>query len=102
MDKILASFDPLLFLLTFVGAIALHVFCKCQKVEHVSILQSVNVKINQQTAALIMVLDMALTSLLGAVVVYYLTAPTTNPQAITAGLSFTGIISTIRKNPNGT
>ena len=91
------SIDPLLFGLTFVGALVLYVVCRCQDIKHISVFTAINHRIDDTSSAAKVIGDMVVTSFIGAILTYYLTAPGTNPQAITAGLSFTGVISIIRK-----
>jgi hypothetical protein len=76
---------------TFLGAFTLYVVNRSQKQQPISILSAINVALNRPWKIL---LDMLLSSLLGSVVIYLLTGPTTVPQGIVAGLGMTGILAT--------
>ena len=86
-----------LFCLCFVGTAALYMVCKCSGTNQVTLLKAWNVKIDKTTPLAVVAVDMIITSLLGAVIMYFLVGPTTNAQAVTAGFGFTGAMNAIKK-----
>jgi hypothetical protein len=81
---------PLLFGYAFIGAFTLYILNRLQKRQPFSILSALNWEMNTPE---IIVIDLVLSSLLGAFVVIPLVNPNTVPQALIAGLGFTGILS---------
>ena len=85
--------DWILFLLTYVGALALYLFARCRGFAPFSVCFAVNIGVGKKASPRVIIIDALLTSLIGSIIAFAVTAPSTNPQAITAGLSFTGIIN---------
>lgn len=90
-----------LFGLTFAGCGALYMLCKCKGSNQVTFLKTCNVRIDERTHGVVIVIDLTLTSLIGAVLMYFLVGPATNAQAITAGLGFTGTLNALKKEDDG-
>ena len=79
---------------TSLGAFTLYVLNRLQKKQPFSLFSALNVDVLGESATpMIIFCDMILSSILGAVVVIPLTAPSSVPQAIIAGLGMTGILA---------
>jgi archaellum biogenesis protein FlaJ (TadC family) len=84
-----------LWLHTFVGAFILYILNKLNRKDPFSFLTALNMPTEKP---IVILFDIFISSLLGAIVVFPLTNPVTAPQAIIAGLGMTGILSTYTKN----
>jgi len=78
---------------TFLGAFTLYVLNRLHSKQPFSLLQALNVNVGKTGSPFIILLDMVLSSTLGAALVIQLTLPATVPQAVMAGLGMTGILS---------
>jgi len=80
---------------TFIGAVFLYVLNRQQNKQPYSVFTALNVDIDRRGFGgfCIVLLDMLLSCLLGAVGVIALTSPTTISQAFASGLGMTGILS---------
>ena len=87
------AFNPVLLGISICGTFCLYMVGRFRGQPQFSILSPLNVKINQGTHPAVMLLDAVLTSVLGGFVSYCMTDPTTNAQAISAGLAVTGILN---------
>jgi hypothetical protein len=82
------------FLLTFVGAFALYICSRNRGIRPFSALHAFNIKIDRNTRPRVIIFDAVFTSVLGAIIGYFATQPTTNAQAVAARFAFVGIINT--------
>jgi uncharacterized membrane protein len=85
--------EILLFLLTFVGAFALYLFSRSRGIKPFSIFHAININVSKKAKPKVILCDAIFTSLLGALLGYVVTQPSTNAQAVAAGLGFVGIIN---------
>lgn len=93
-----------LFLYAVLGAFVLYLVNKLQNRHPLSLFTAINVRMDRTAHPVLVLMDMILSSILGAAVVVPLTSPTTGPQAILVGLGMTGILSvhTQSGDPNQT
>ena len=91
----IAEWLPLakLYVFTFIGAFTLYLLNKLQNRNPFSLFAAINIDVSSRAPSIIVLLDMVLSSMIGAAVVVPLTSPTTVPQAILVGLGMTGILS---------
>ena len=75
------------------GAFLLYVTNRSQDKQPWSLFYAANVNVGKSGKPLVIAFDMALTSIVGGVVVLLLTWPTSCAQAILAGFGWTGILS---------
>ena len=82
-----------LFAAAFLGAFLLYVLQRLQQKQPFSIFQAININVGSSASPLLVLIDMVISSLLGAWAVTVLTSPATLQQAIIAGLGMTGLLS---------
>lgn len=79
---------------SFVGAFTLYLLNRLQDKHPFSLFRAININVSTSEAKPpIILLDMMISSALGATVVVQLTSPGTVPQALIAGLGVTGILT---------
>lgn len=78
---------------TTLGAFVLYILNRLQNRQPFSLFLALNVAMDNSAKPGVILLDMFLSSLIGAGVVYLLTTPVTVPQALVAGLGMTGVLS---------
>jgi archaellum biogenesis protein FlaJ (TadC family) len=86
---------------TAFGAFVLYILNRHQNRQPFSLFVALNVDVGQKASAWLVLLDMIVSSVIGAGVVYLLTQPVTVPQAVVAGLGMTGILSSHAKDTGG-
>jgi hypothetical protein len=91
---------PLL-LCTFFGAFILYVLNRMGGRQSFSLFFAINIDVGRSGHPLVVLGDMVISSALGGVAVYLLTAPTTYIQAMVVGLGMTGILSAHAKEIQG-
>jgi hypothetical protein len=80
------------------GAIILYVLNKIQGNQPFSLFMALNIDVGKNASWHTVLLDMILSSFIGGIAVYYITAPETAAQAIMVGLGMTGVLSVIPNN----
>ena len=88
----------LLFATTFGGAFGLYLASRNQDLRPFSFGYAFNLNIGKDGRPPVVALDAIVTSIFGATVAYIVAQPVTNMHALTAGLSFTGIINANAKH----
>ncbi|MGJ8654352.1 MAG: hypothetical protein ACSHX8_13920 [Opitutaceae bacterium] len=82
-----------LFALTFLGAFGLYVLHKNQNNDPFSFLKAINVDVGESSHPRTIIFDICLTSLLGSLLVFFISEPQSSSQAVMTGLGFSGVIS---------
>jgi hypothetical protein len=78
---------------TFIGAFVLYILNRINNRQPFSFLMAINLPVTASTKPIVIICDMLLSSIIGALVVVPLVNPATIPQCIIAGLGMTGILS---------
>ncbi len=79
---------------SFMGAFMLYLVNRQQGKQPLSLFRALNINVSDKNARpYVILLDMIISSILGAIMVVLATAPTTLPQAVFAGLGMTGILT---------
>ena len=86
---------------TFLGAFTLYLLNRLQGRQPFSLFSAINIGIGPGARPGVVLVDMIISSILGAIVIIPLTSPGTIPQAIVAGLGMTGILSAHTSNGGG-
>ncbi len=95
LDLIFAR--PDLMVWTFFGAFLLYALNKLNAHQPFSLFKVLNFDLGTTAKARIILLDMFISSIIGAIAVFCLTSPSTAQQAMAAGLGMTGILSAAAK-----
>jgi len=78
---------------SFIGAFILYMLNRLHDKQPFSLAKAINIDIGPNAKSKTILIDMFLSSILGVLIVIPLTAPSTIPQAIIAGLGMTGVFS---------
>ncbi|EJB8454940.1 hypothetical protein MW332_004788 [Vibrio parahaemolyticus] len=92
MESIIGK-EAALFFYTFMGAFVLYILNRHQGMRPFSLFSALNINVSTKANALVILLDMVFSSIIGSIVVLALVEPTTVAQAVVAGLGMTGILS---------
>lgn len=87
-----------LYFYAFLGAFVLYLLNSLHNHMPFSLFTGININIDKNTKPHIILLDMIISSIIGAVAVIPISAPSTVPQALLAGLGLTGILSVHSKS----
>jgi len=79
------------------GAFVLYILHRHNDKQPFSMFKALNIDVSNAAGYQTILADMVCSSLLGGIVVYFITEPVTMPQAIVAGLGMTGILSSHSK-----
>jgi len=82
---------------TTLGGTVLYVMNRLNGHQPFSLFTALNVNVDKDAKPIIVFLDVIVSSMLGALVVFTLTGPATAGQAVAAGLGMTGILSAAAK-----
>jgi hypothetical protein len=91
---------PFLYWITLLGAAGSYIIQKNKKRIPFSVLRAFNLDTGKNAPAWLLLVDVAVTSLFGSLLVFLFTEPTTKQQAVVIGIGFTGIIAMVEKGGN--
>ncbi len=84
-----------LFLVTFLGAAVSYLLQKSRRRVPMSVLQAINIEVGEEAHPAVIVVDLVVTSLVGTLVAFFFSEPTTNQQALMAGWGAIGLIAVL-------